>query len=63
MAAKTNPFKPTAGKMPPILIGRQAIIDDLSEYVKMLPDLRRRCHGCHCRERSGRLFSTSPNRR
>lgn len=23
-----NPFKPTAGKLPPILIGRQAIIDD-----------------------------------
>lgn len=26
-----NPFKPTAGKMPPILIGRQAIIDDFTE--------------------------------
>lgn len=28
-----NPFKPTAGKMPPILIGRQAIIDDFSEAL------------------------------
>ncbi|MBM6907186.1 ATP-binding protein [Collinsella intestinalis] len=27
----TNPFKPTAGKMPPILIGRQAVIDDFAE--------------------------------
>ena len=26
-----NPFKPTAGKMPPILIGRQSIIDDFAE--------------------------------
>lgn len=26
-----NPFKPTAGKMPPILIGRQSIIDDFRE--------------------------------
>jgi hypothetical protein len=34
MAAETNPFKPTAGKMPPILIGRQAIIDDFSESLK-----------------------------
>ena len=28
-----NPFKPTAGKMPPILIGRQSIIDDFSEAL------------------------------
>lgn len=27
----TNPFKPTAGKMPPILIGRQAVITDFQE--------------------------------
>lgn len=26
-----NPFKPTAGKMPPILIGRQSVIDDFTE--------------------------------
>ncbi|MCI8425395.1 MAG: ATP-binding protein [Adlercreutzia sp.] len=26
-----NPFKPTAGKMPPILVGRQNIIDDFRE--------------------------------
>lgn len=26
-----NPFKPTAGKMPPILIGRQGIIDDFTD--------------------------------
>lgn len=26
-----NPFKPTAGKMPPILIGRQSIVDDFTE--------------------------------
>lgn len=26
-----NPFKPTAGKMPPVLIGRQSIIDDFRE--------------------------------
>ena len=29
-----NPFKPTAGKMPPILIGRQAIIDDFKEGLE-----------------------------
>lgn len=28
-----NPFKPTAGKMPPILVGRQGIIDDFSEAL------------------------------
>ena len=28
-----NPFKPTAGKMPPILIGRQQIISDFSEGI------------------------------
>ena len=28
-----NPFKPTAGKMPPILIGRQQVIDDFSEGI------------------------------
>lgn len=26
-----NPFKPAAGKMPPILIGRQPIIEEFSE--------------------------------
>lgn len=26
-----NPFKPTAGKMPPILIGRQSVVDDFIE--------------------------------
>lgn len=31
--ASINPFKPTAGKMPPILIGRQPIIDDFSEAL------------------------------
>lgn len=30
---KPNPFKPTAGKMPPVLIGRQAIIDDFAEAL------------------------------
>lgn len=29
-----NPFKPTAGKMPPILIGRQSIIDDFKEGLE-----------------------------
>lgn len=29
--AVSNPFKPTAGKMPPILIGRQGVIDDFAE--------------------------------
>jgi len=29
----TNPFKPTAGKMPPVLIGRQGIIDDFAEGI------------------------------
>lgn len=28
-----NPFKPTAGKMPPILIGRQSVIDDFAEAL------------------------------
>ena len=35
MAAKTrkpvNPFKPTAGRMPPMLIGRNDIIEDFEE--------------------------------
>lgn len=29
----SNPFKPTAGKMPPLLIGRQSIIDDFEEAL------------------------------
>ena len=29
-----NPFKPTAGKMPPILIGRQSIIEDFKEGLE-----------------------------
>ena len=29
-----NPFKPTAGKMPPILIGRQQILDDFKEALE-----------------------------
>ena len=28
-----NPFKPTAGKMPPVLIGRQDIVDDFAEAL------------------------------
>ncbi|KAA8827882.1 ATP-binding protein [Bifidobacterium tissieri] len=32
--ALANPFKPTAGKMPPILIGRQSIIDDFTEALE-----------------------------
>lgn len=28
---RSNPFKPTAGRMPPLLIGRDAIIDDFEE--------------------------------
>lgn len=28
-----NPFKPTAGKMPPILIGRQGIVNDFEEAL------------------------------
>lgn len=31
--AQMNPFKPTAGKMPPILIGRQQILDDFKEAL------------------------------
>ena len=33
MVVVINPFKPTAGKMPPILIGRQSIIEDFSEAL------------------------------
>ena len=29
-----NPFKPTAGKIPPLLIGRQPIIDDFAEGLE-----------------------------
>jgi hypothetical protein len=29
-----NPFKPTAGKMPPILIGRQNVIDDFTDGLR-----------------------------
>lgn len=28
-----NPFKPTAGKMPPVLVGRQNIIEDFQEAL------------------------------
>ena len=31
MARQSNPFKPTAGRMPPLLIGRDNIIDDFEE--------------------------------
>lgn len=31
---KPNPFKPTAGKMPPVLIGRQSVIDDFTEALE-----------------------------
>lgn len=27
---KTNPFKPTAGKTPPVLVGRQSVLDDFN---------------------------------
>ena len=30
---KPNPFKPTAGRMPPLLIGRDAIIDEFEEAL------------------------------
>lgn len=34
MATRTpNPFKPTAGRMPPLLIGRDAIIDEFEEAL------------------------------
>ncbi|HIS39714.1 MAG TPA: ATP-binding protein [Candidatus Aphodovivens avistercoris] len=29
-----NPFKPTAGKMPPILVGRQSVVDDFVEGLE-----------------------------
>ena len=29
-----NPFKPTAGKMPPVLVGRQLIIEDFREALR-----------------------------
>ena len=31
---KPNPFKPTAGKMPPILIGRQSVVDDFTDGLR-----------------------------
>ena len=31
---EANPFKPTAGKMPPVLIGRQSIVDDFVEALE-----------------------------
>ena len=30
----TNPFKPTAGKMPPVLVGRQGVIDEFVEGLE-----------------------------
>ena len=30
----TNPFKPTAGKMPPVLVGRQSMIEDFREALR-----------------------------
>ncbi len=31
---QANPFKPTAGKMPPVLIGRQDVVDDFVEALE-----------------------------
>lgn len=33
-----NPFKPTAGKRPPILIGRESVIEDFEEGSITAPD-------------------------
>ena len=30
-----NPFKPTAGKRPPVLIGREAVIEDFTEGLDL----------------------------
>lgn len=30
----TNPFKPTAGRIPPILVGREEIIEDFDYALK-----------------------------
>ena len=32
--ATVNPFKPTAGKIPPVLVGRQAVLDDYIEGLE-----------------------------
>lgn len=32
--ATVNPFKPTAGKIPPVLVGRQAVLDDFIEGLE-----------------------------
>lgn len=34
MAAMRNPFKPTAGALPPLLVGRQDVIDEFVESVE-----------------------------
>ncbi len=31
---QANPFKPTAGKMPPVLVGRQEVVDDFVEGLE-----------------------------
>ncbi|NMM94830.1 ATP-binding protein [Bifidobacterium oedipodis] len=37
MAATTNPFKPTAGRTPPLLIGRESVIEDFEEGLENGP--------------------------
>ena len=43
-----NPFKPTAGKRPPILIGRESVIEDFEEGLDNGPE--RRVGSCSLRE-------------
>ncbi len=37
-----NPFKPTAGKMPPVLVGREKVTDDFLEGLANGEKLRAR---------------------
>ena len=43
-----NPFKPTAGKRPPILIGRESVVEDFEEGSITAPE--RRVGSCSLRE-------------
>ena len=43
-----NPFKPTAGKRPPILIGRESVIEDFEEGSITVPE--RRADSCSLQE-------------
>ena len=57
-----NPFKPTAGKRPPMLIGRESVIEDFEEGLDNAAARRFSCRSCNVWPAStdGRLSPIPP---